>query len=173
MIFALVIILVLIAVQFNPELPGFQDGLCTGHSDKFIEHFAMHSKSENEMIVGEAALKAIFAIAGLVTTAKFVIYLFIYKKMYLRNRQTNLGLDAQIIQKRRVKNVLTFSGEATAAIIGLVLLLLQRIIVSKTDLALFIPESQGIYNILCYQVIAACNLISSPEMMRFLFSLDL
>ncbi len=173
MVFALVIVLLLIAIRFNHEISPVQDGLCTGHSEKFIEHFAKHSKSENEMIVGEAALIAIFAIAGLVTIAKFSIYLFIYKKMYDRNRGTNLGLDAQILRKRRVKNVLTFSGEATAAIIGLVLLLLQSIIVSKTDLALFIPESAGIYNILCYQVIAACNLISSPEMMRFLFSLDL
>ena len=151
----------------------FHNELCTGNTKKLIENFDSHLRTERQNYWGKFCLLAINAIAGLTITAKFVIYVFIYVTNYERCQVKNLGLEAHILRKRKVKNVLTFTGEASAAIIGLVMILLHAVIKYSNEWTLFLPESQGIYNILCYQIVAICNLISSPDMMRFVFRLDI
>lgn len=105
---------------------------------------------------------------------KVALYIIIYTKLYFSNKKNHLNLPQKVIKNRRVKNVITLAGEASAAgvfIFSTALLNVLRKAGVSSDLVK--QEATPVTHIYIMAAISLCHICASPEMLRYFFKLDI
>lgn len=135
------------------------DGFCHGNQPILAQTNLIH--------------KSTLLLFQLISTHQIAMYIIIFLFLYYQNQDGKLGLPKKEMSKRRKKNAITLMGEALSFLIAMIFYILLNVFQDmELDLALLKPEATPINVIYANAVNALCQLVSSPEMMRYWFKMN-
>ena len=116
-----------------------------------------------------------FLLLGLQIVVMFKMTLYIVIFFYLcQKNQIQLGLKKEHMKLRKRKNIITLAGETACFCFSMFLFIFIHILQQSDVKWDFLARELGpIHLILGNAIFAICSLISSPEMMRFVFKIKL
>ena len=105
----------------------------------------------------------------MIPISKLAMYIVIYIKV----NKVNKSLTKEIIHKRKKKNVITLTGETLTFCVSMIFFTLINI-VQNQNATIFVlkPEASAFHIIYGYALVSICQLISSPEMIRHFFKIN-
>ena len=115
----------------------------------------------------------VLGITQVLNVFKTVMYIIIYLKLKNSDKSISTTMNKKQMRQRRLKNVVTFSGEVITFLVSFGSLLTLHILQKNgIDWEFIRPEASLFNTVFIYSLISISLVISSPEMMRFIFKID-
>lgn len=144
------------------------DVLCRGR------HVMEMYVNKNDPLAGKIAAGVFHLSVLFVTAAKILMYCRIFAHLYRQNQKQNLGLTVQTMKQRRKKNVITLYGELMVNSIAIFLNILSIVCYQFNFDSMYLStEFFAVHMIFSQTLLCIGFIVASPEILRYLFKLDI
>jgi len=142
-----------------------------GYTTK-MAHVIM-KKTEQEIQYGKEIIHAVILFAQSFVILEFVCYLVIYRSLGEKNKSLLNIVQEDVLRTRAKKNTITLTGQAITFVVEVTYSILMQVMLHFGTLGgFFEPGALPCFAVFVMGAVTASQVLSSPELRRFVQGLD-